>query len=328
MGTMSIYVRFLKDWALPLGMAAGAVGYVFFHFFPLLSPFKPLAEAISADVIPLFIFLMLFFTFCKINPLELLPRRWHLWLILIQVFGCLAVVVLLESVCSVSRRVLWEGLMLCFVCPTAAAAAVVTGKLGGSEASLTTYSILSNIAAAIVIPFSFPMIESVAPGSFGSRFVMILLKVFPLLILPLVSAWAVRLFLPRFHRFIVTHLRNAAFYLWAFNLIIVVGQAIRSMVNSTVPLSVKVSLAFVGLVACILFFVTGKVIGSHYGERISAGQALGQKNTVFAIWISYTYLPPVVMLAPSSYIIWQNVYNSWQIRRKQKKDKMVAADNL
>lgn len=309
---------------MPLGMSMGAAGYLLFHFIPALSPLKPFVETISTDIIPLFIFLMLFFTFCKVNPRELLPGRWHVWLLLVQVLGCLGVALLLHFF-SVSGRLFWEGLMVCLICPTAAAAAVVTGKLGGSESSLTTYTILSNLAAAVFIPLSFPMVEALAQGSFFSQFVRILLKVFPLLILPLLSAWAVRLLLPSVHRFIVTRLRGAAFYLWAFNLIIVVGQAMRSMVNSVQPWSVKISLALVGLLACIVFFFVGKRIGAHYGERISAGQALGQKNTVFAIWISFMYLPSVVMLAPSSYIIWQNIFNSWQIQRKQRRDKQLSS---
>lgn len=209
--------------------------------------------------------------------------------------------------------------MVCFICPTAAAAAVVTGKLGGSEASLTTYTILSNILAAVVIPLAFPLVEVSAEGDFLVQFFKILAKVFPLLILPLFCAWFVRTCLPRVQRFIVTYLKDAAFYMWCFNLIIVVGQALRSMVNSEESWAVKSELALAGLLVCALLFALGKGIGAHYGESISAGQALGQKNTVFAIWVTYMYLSPVVTLAPGSYIIWQNLFNSWQIERYRKR---------
>ena len=33
-------------------------------------------------------------------------------------------------------------------------------------------------------------------------------------------------------------------------------------------------------------------VGGRYGDRISGGQALGQKNTVLAIWMAQTYLDP------------------------------------
>ena len=44
--------------------------------------------------------------------------------------------------------------------------------------------------------------------------------------------------------------------------------------------------SFVALVACCLQFFLGKTIGSIYNDRISGGQALGQKNTILAIWMA------------------------------------------
>ena len=40
-------------------------------------------------------------------------------------------------------REVFEGAMVCLICPTATAAAVITGKLGGSASSLTTYTSVS-----------------------------------------------------------------------------------------------------------------------------------------------------------------------------------------
>ena len=57
---------------------------------------------------------------------------------------------------------------------------------------------------------------------------------------------------------------------------------------------------------------------SAYDDRISAGQALGQKNTVLAIWMACTYLNPLSSVAPGSYVIWQNLFNSWQLWKKRK----------
>ena len=318
----------MKDWTLPLGMAGGDLAYVLFHCFPVLSPLKPAAERVAADVIPSFMFLMLFFTFCKVNPRELRPRRWHLWLLLIQVAGTFGVVALLQWLPWLSGRMTWEGVLVCLICPTAAAAPVVTAKLGGNETSLTMYTILSNTAAAVVIPLAFPMVEPSLELPFLSQFLLILSKVFPLMIMPLLLAWAVRWLLPRLHGWILRRCRNMAFYLWAFNLTVVIGQALRAMVNGTEPWSEKTALAVAGLVCCVALFAAGKLIGTRYGDRISAGQALGQKNTVFAIWVAYMYLPPVIALAPSSYILWQNIINSWQIERRQLAERRTAGHRL
>lgn len=49
-------------------------------------------------------------------------------------------------------KVILEGAFICFICPTAAAVAVVTEKLGGSIGSLTTYTVIANIFTMIIIP--------------------------------------------------------------------------------------------------------------------------------------------------------------------------------
>lgn len=101
----------------------------------------------------------------------------------------------------------------CLFESTGIAAAVIAGRLGGNETTLTTYTILSNLAAAIMIPLVFPLVETQVTGSFLNQFL-----------------------------------------------------------------------------------------------------------TIFAIWISYTYLSPVASFAPSSYILWQNIVNSWQLWQKEKKE--------
>lgn len=115
---------------------------------------------------------------------------------------------------SFSHALLAEGLMICLVCPTAGAAAVITGKLGGSETSLTTYTILSNMAAAIIIPLVFPMVENHTETSFLCQFLTILRRVFPLLIFPFLIAWGLRVFFPKAHAAVVRHTGGLAFYLW------------------------------------------------------------------------------------------------------------------
>ena len=209
--------------------------------------------------------------------------------------------------------------MVCFVCPTATAAAVITGKLGGSAASLTTYTLLSNLLAAIAVPLVFPLVEPHADVTFWIAFLKILGKVFPLLLCPFFLAWLLRAFLPKIHGWLLG-MHGAAFYLWGVALAIVSGQTVRSLANSSAPVYVEVLIALAGLVACCVQFYLGKRIGGHYKERISGGQALGQKNTVLAIWMAYTYLNPLSSVAPGSYVLWQNMINSYQLWKKRKKE--------
>jgi BASS family bile acid:Na+ symporter len=213
----------------------------------------------------------------------------------------------------------FEGAMVCLICPTATAAAVITGKLGGSASSLTTYTLLANLLAAVVVPLMFPLVEPHADMSFLVAFLKILSKVFPLLLCPFFLAMLFRYCLPKIHQFLL-EFRDMAFYLWSIALMIVTGQTVKSLIESDAAVGVKISIALAGLMTCAIQFYLGKRIGSRYADRISAGQALGQKNTVLAIWMAYTYLDPLSSVAPGSYVLWQNIFNSYQLWKKRKKD--------
>lgn len=320
-------IRFLKNWTLPLAMLAGTLGYFFFAKIPFVAPAKPYISGLVAFLTPVLIFAQLLLTFCKVEVRELKPKSWHGWLLLFQATSCMVVASLLMF-CPMDEtyREVFEGAMVCLICPTATAAAVITGKLGGSASSLTTYTLLSNLLAAVAVPLVFPLVEPHAHITFFAAFLKILSKVFPLLLCPFFLAWFLRVFVPGAHRFLLGF-RDAAFYLWAVALAIVSGQTVRSLVNSDAPVSVEFLIALAGLAACCIQFYLGKRIGGHYKERISGGQALGQKNTVLAIWMAYTYLNPLSSVGPGSYVLWQNIINSYQLWKKRKnemKEKVTA----
>lgn len=114
-----------------------------------------------------FDFAQLLLTFCKVEVRDLKPKGWHGWLLLFQTAACLVVAALLVC-CPMEEmyREVFEGAMVCLICPTATAAAVITGKLGGSASSLTTYTLLSNLLAAVVVPLVFPWVEPHADVTF------------------------------------------------------------------------------------------------------------------------------------------------------------------
>ena len=310
-------VKLAKSWSMPLGICTGIAVYAAFHFLSFLNPLKPAAEVTAEHLIPLLQFVMLFFTFCKVRPRDMKIRKWHLQVAAIQVLACLAIALPLHFFPDFRYAAVAEGLMVCIVCPTAVAAAVITGRLGGNESSLTTYTIISNIVAAVVIPLAFPLVEKHGEMSFFMQFAVILKMVFPVLICPLFAAWIVRRFFPELLAAILRYCGSLAFYLWAFSLIMIIAQALRSVVNGHFGAWLLWVQAGTSLVLCVILFFCGKILGGRYGDRTSAGQAMGQKNTVFAIWVSVAYLSPVVSVAPSCYILWQNIFNSWQLWRRQ-----------
>lgn len=314
-------VRFLKNWTLPLAMLSGTLGYFILANIPFLAPAKPYINDLVSYITPLLIFAQLLLTFCKMEKLnELKPKAWHGWLLLIQAASCVAIAILL--VCypmEETYREVFEAAMVCLICPTATAAAVITGKLGGSASTLTTYTLLSNLLAAIAVPLVFPLVEPHAGLTFFAAFLKILRKVFPLLLLPFFLAWFLRIFLPRVHH-VLSGFHHLAFYMWGVALAIVSGQTVHSLVKSDAPVSVEILIALAGLITCCLQFFLGKNIGGRYNDRISGGQALGQKNTVLAIWMAYTYLNPLSSVGPGSYVLWQNLINSWQLWKKRKRE--------
>lgn len=294
-------LKFLKNWTLPIAMLVGAVGYPLFICLSFLTPYL--------------IFAMLLLTFCKISPRDLKLRPLHVWLLLIQIIGALAAYLLLFRF----DKIVAEGVMVCIICPTATAAAVITSKLGGSAASLTTYTLLANIGAAIAVPILFPLVEVHPDVSFLEAFFVILSKVFPLLICPFLAAWLLSKFLPKIHRKLLSY-HELAFYLWAVSLAIVTAQTLYSLLNDPADGFTEIMIAVGALAACCLQFFFGKTIGSIYNDRISGGQALGQKNTILAIWMAHTYLNPLSAVAPGSYVLWQNIINSWQLWKKRKRE--------
>ena len=312
-------LRFLKNWTLPIAMLIGTLAYLMFAKWSFLAPAKPYVNSFVSIITPWLIFAQLLLTFCKIDLKELKPKRWHLWLLMIQGFSCaLTAGVLLCVPMGELSKGFWEGMMVCLICPTATAAAVITGKLGGNAATLTTYTLLSNLLGAVMVPLVFPLGEPHEGLTFWVAFLKILSKVFPLLLAPFFVALFLKHYVRNVHRWLMEH-SGMAFYIWAFALALVMGQTARSLINSDLSAWL---VALGGLFTCAVQFLLGKRIGSVYHDRISAGQALGQKNTVLAIWMASAYLHPLATIAPGSYVLWQNIVNSYQLWKKRKKENL------
>ena len=310
-------LRFYKNWALPISMAAGVIAYLLYAALPLPAGTGAVVSSIVETLQPTLIFAMLFVTFCKISPSELKPCRWHAWLMLIQValFALLAGVLVLFP--ETPGRLLIESAMICFICPTACAAAVVCAKLGGNAAHLTGYILLINMAGALVIPLIVPLVNPHEGQTFITTFLLVLRRVFPTLICPLMLAWGIRYTLPRLARRL-QNTGDTAFYLWTLALTMAIGVTTRSIAHSDVPLPTLIGIALVALVCCWTQFTIGRKFGAPQGDCIAAGQAMGQKNTVFAIWMAYTFLTPVTAIAGGFYSVWHNCFNSYQLYKKRK----------
>lgn len=318
--------KFFDSNALWLSMLIGAV------FYPWLLPLKP--------ILPWLIFFMLFFTFCKVNPLDLRLHKWHGVVLAAQLIFSLATYLL--TLYLSGDPVLAQGLLMCFIMPTATAAPIIAGKMGGSIQNLTTFTLLSNFATAIIVPATFPLINPAADMTFWPAFLLILSRIAPLLLGPFFSAWLVRIIYKwRTKNEFVLPVKIAVvpFYLWVASIVVLSAVVTETVVaNFEVYLSSIIYLLIASFFICLLQFGLGKLIGywlpapskgrdyqdvlinpaaapknMNEVSSITAGQAFGQKNTSLGVWMAQTYLDPLSALGAAAYIIWQNLFNSAQL---------------
>ena len=308
---------FLRKWTLPFAMLAGVAAYYLYTSLHFLDFTHGAVTHVVSIVQPFLIFVMLMLTFLKIRPRQLQLERWHLYGLLLQVGLFVLCAVFISLLPEGHWIVVIEGGMLCLICPTATAAAVVTGKLGGNQASLTTYTILINLMVALVVPAVVPWLHPHGEMTFLANAIRILSKVFPLLFCPFLSAILLRRYLPHFSE-ALTKVKDLAFYLWAVSLSLAIAVTMRSIVNSHCPWQYQAGIAASSFLACFLQFAVGRWMGHKCADPITVAQSLGQKNTVFAIWMGYTFLTPVTSIAGGFYSVWHNVYNSYQLAKQKK----------
>ncbi len=317
---MGKLIRFIKNWTLPISIVMGVVLYFVYVNIHALDGTHEFMNHFINFAQPLLIFVMLFLSFCKVNMRELRPHRWQLKLLAIQAFSFIGLAIPIMIFPQMQGRVIIESAMLCMICPTATAAAVVTNKLHGNMNAVVSYTCIDNLMAAILIPAVVSVLHSTTNDiGLVTSFTIIIGKVFPLLILPLMLAFAVKYLAPKVHAF-MARISYISFYLWAVALTLAIGITTKAMVHSHETTGNYIGIALVSIVCCILQFVCGRIIGRHHREPVAGAQSLGQKNTAFCIWIGYTFMSPVTALAGGFYAVWHNLVNTYQLYVERKRN--------
>ena len=288
---------------LPIAMIVGLVFHEHIHHISFLSKYL--------------IFTMLLITYCRVKATDFHTGPYIWWLLLVQIVGAVGVYF---AVAPFSHE-LAQGAFICVFCPTATAAPVITGMLGGSVSKVATYSLFSHITVALLAPPLLSYMEPEGGITFLDSVTAISVNVLPLILGPLALALLMQRFCPAVHKGIAEH-QGLSFYIWAVALIIVVGNSVSFLIRQ--PSSQLPEILLLGgasLLICTMLFTLGRRIGGKYGDKISGAQSLGQKNTVLAIWLALTYLNPVVSAAPAAYVAWHNTVNSYQIYLHEKRSK-------
>ncbi len=264
-------------------------------------------------VVPYLIGLMLFFTYSSIQVSKMHIHRFDIWLILFQLLASIGVYFIIKPF----NLTMSEGALVTILTPTATSAVVIAVLLGGNLTTMGVYTLLSNLVVAIVAPLYFSLIGNGLDIPFYESFGLIMVKIAPLLLLPFLFAIIIKKFLPKLNESILK-LQFISFYLWAIALTIVIANIIH-FINDQKQIDISfIVFAFcIALILCEIQFALGKFIGNRYGDKVSGGQSLGQKNTVLAIWMAQTFFNPLSSLIPAIYVILQNVYNSYQLSRHE-----------
>lgn len=209
----------------------------------------------------------------------------------------------------------------CGITPTAIAAPVIISFLGGNVEWVVAAFLLTNVGIAALLPLLLPLVLGRAtPEAFAQVLGSVGLVVF----VPMGTAWLVRALhaaaagWPR-------RLRNVSFGMWVTAMFLITANASAFVrAHGETPHRTLAQLAGISLLTCVASFGLGRLLGGREFPR-EASQALGQKNTTFTIYLALTYASPLVALGPTCYVIWHNLWNSWQLHRAGRKAQAPAA---
>ena len=281
--TMKRILVFLKQWALVVAIITGALGHSVFSHLSFLSPYL--------------LIVMLLFTFCGMSLRTVRIHRLHVMLLALQMAGSLVLYWLLLG---------WNDL-----------AAQTVGLMA-------TYVFLGTFSSIVAAPLLVPMM---APGHvdmpFFASMMSVFFKVGPILFVPFFCALALQSFAPRVCESIVRK-SFVSYYLWVAMILILMGSTFDMLLSpGRKDVGAEIVVAACGVVVCMLQFLVGKLIGSLYHRRISAGQALAQKNLMLAMWLAFQYFDPMVVVGLAAYSVTQNVFNATQLWLKGRMDGRV-----
>ena len=290
-------MRNLRSILMPIAIVAGIL--------------LPQAGALS-PALPFLIGIMMFLTF-----VTKIPPQTHGYTFKIEIRAFVVSLVLIVALWgivklfSLPREVLLGGAIIA-LCPPANAAPAMAKMLGGSASLALKIFLSGNLIACFSIPIVFGYLTGVEASLYE-----VALKIFntiqPIISIPLAFALGMRAFYPELADRAARY-QKYTMVVWTVSVFLILAKAsmdIRAMGFAELWESGKLPMmAAVSLVLCILQFALG-----WYCERgrrpIEGSQSMGQKNTTLVIWIASLYAGPVVALAPTCYVVWQNLVLSY-----------------
>ena len=208
------------------------------------------------------------------------------------------------------RELATIALLLAFL-PTATAAPVVTGFLGGDASYVAIMVLGTNLVQPILLALLAPHL---AQGAQVRGLWPVVASTLATIGIPFAGAKIAMTVLPPKTATQLRKLRHLSFPLWLLVLVLAMASSVAFLEQQHSQATKVLEIAGVSLVLCVLQFSLGRRIGGAR-HTIEASQAMGQKNTMIGIWFATAHLSPTIALGPAFYVLWHNLWNAWQLRK-------------
>jgi|WetSurMetagenome_2_1015567.scaffolds.fasta_scaffold82733_2 bile acid:Na+ symporter, BASS family len=254
---------------------------------------------------------MLFFAFLDI---EIRPRSFQrgvIWVLLANILvAFVAYWILRPFSLDLALTAFMTG-----IAPTATAAPVIIGFLQGQVEYVVGAVLVSNISMSLILPLVLPfVVGNVVKVSIWQVLKPVLVTMFVPLILARLSH-----LLPQKAQSIIRRGKAFSFTFWLLALLISSAKASDFLRNDiSASAAAVIPIALISLALCVVNFSLGALLGGKRFRQESS-QSLGQKNNAFVIWVALTFINPLVAMGPTFYILYHNLYNSWQIYRFERR---------
>lgn len=253
------------------------------------------------------VMLMLFLAFFGMPSQRAIVHPVHFRLL---VAGPLLALLVFALLAPCDRTLAVAGALVALT-PSATASPVVTALLGGNAGWVAFAVLLTNSVQPFLIAF-------VLPRACGGSPVLdwhAPLSTLVTLAVPATLALAGRRWLPDRARAAILARRAWSFWLWLAVLTVAMAGASDFLRHSSMGWLRALEIAGLSLGLCAAMFALGHRLGGRE-FALEASQALGQKNTMFALWFAMAHLSPEIALAPAAYVLWHNLWNAWQLQKR------------
>ena len=260
---------------------------------------------------------MLFSVYLRIEPSL---RMFHRSQPLAIVFGVLLACGAWAGLTAAGFPVLGKVAFFIAITPTATAAPVIVGLIGGNITYMVTMFLLSNLSISLCLPLLIPcVVGDPAFGLAGD----VLMRVLTVTLAPLAAALALRWLSKDTAARLGERLAVWTFYAWISVVVLIAAQARHFLdQQADVPWDLLGAIAGLALVICVINFVTGYFLGSPR-YSLECSQGLGQKNNSLTVYLALTYADPIIALGPTIYVLWHNIWNACQLFKAGNKGEPV-----